>query len=926
MDETVEDAIAYLQEHPDAVNTLVFSEQHPRLLDALFASGNLPCIQLFLQLFLDAKITINMDGPYDSSTRAERNAKPELAGQPKPSYMQILVKRVVESPVLIPVDFLKRIVDTWKPNMLYQANAAGAYVPPVVYFYVLMAKQVDKRTHYFPFYQYLFDAQPELAKSISILHMACTRIDLPMVQLILKHVPPGWADTHTPQHVNALSSVVEGCIQLKQVPAEAAEIIRLLLEAGCTANAMIFHFMTARGSTLLYRLAENLVHDSLRDLFLLLVRHPSTDVNYQPPAELGQGVIRQLLITVCMDKGYDDLVREIVAHGGNLCKSIENTSLPPLLRMVCDKAFVSRYEADLEQWLAPGGALYRNTTHAECKNLLSDMITFLFSDPTLAPPPPAAPTDSFRVSLLKHGLKNCNYYRVAIHPPEEIERRRLMWIRALPEGDDYYYNEGTLFFPHEHPLETASGFNGGITSKGLVQHISQAETVMFANNQQKQAGIPCYLGSECSTPLSLAELSAFLPKAVWQAWKPQTSTPILRGLRQTLGEQSLNAVIKNVRSEDKTYGMIFSNAVCPFCLESVFRETGCSYMYHQPSATAATISTTPYCRKDLCVKELYDAFYKAAEEYKAAEQAANGWMWDPAALRIEFCVECGAATVNHRHVRMGNDNKLTALPQPERVAANGDRVIDYGTCPGGGRRELIARSLGALEAYSALPAKDRKPMEERTVVAKAAWKAATDPRFLGMADQYLAMMGEYEPVLLEYRKLKMEYDALEKKVKEAKETNSANLPALETQFAEKKAVFDPVSDRLIQMEKTMTFPIGVARENITYNNDDYRAFEQQQRRSKNGNNLLKKAIQAEIGTTNEPAAGANAANAEGPLYAAAANHIDGDEKEEQEGGKRNRGTRNRKHGTRNRKRGTRNRNRKHGTRKSKRGTRRSKSK
>ncbi len=275
---------------------------------------------------------------------------------------------------------------------------------------------------------------------------------------------------------------------------------------------------------------------------------------------------------------------------------------------------------------------------------------------------------------------------------------------ALREGDDMFGATGKLYDIHEHSVEQ------GITQESLEGYL---ESTMVGDEYDVKcyaAGGGAHVG--CTKKLLLREIEFMVSADFFERYSAPRPKKI--GLDQNVG--NFDNVLRNIKSYDTGWGDIYHSTMCPYCLSFDERGEGCSVMTHVN--TMGADADPPYCQKDKQVAEI-------VAKYKAAGTALDGGY-----IRLEWCVECGCPGSSHKHfsfdlTRMIEHNKIADPRYP------GEMKYDYGSCPGGGRPELIARMLAVRDVYRRRNIRD--PKMERKQAALAADKAPLDAGLMARA-------------------------------------------------------------------------------------------------------------------------------------------------------------------------------------------------
>ncbi len=275
------------------------------------------------------------------------------------------------------------------------------------------------------------------------------------------------------------------------------------------------------------------------------------------------------------------------------------------------------------------------------------------------------------------------------------------------KGVDFMGDEGQLYDIHNHPLD------GAITQDSLEAY---CESHM---RDVDKTEVPCYWQPEpgdsprnCKHKLRLEEVRAIVSHEFYERYNKQA--PIKTGLNQIV--PVYNIVFEDKRTVDTSPAHwggatgIYGKAVCPFCLQLENREYGCAYMLHD-NPTRLPDTDAPFCMEHFKTP-LWDMYKKRAIALLGPGTAED---LPEAAIHLEFCIECGRPSVNHRHFNLNNPPDL--MP-----------VADSGLCTGGGRPEMFARILAIREIFRN-PEID-VPAEERAAAATAADAAVRDPAYI----------------------------------------------------------------------------------------------------------------------------------------------------------------------------------------------------
>jgi hypothetical protein len=262
--------------------------------------------------------------------------------------------------------------------------------------------------------------------------------------------------------------------------------------------------------------------------------------------------------------------------------------------------------------------------------------------------------------------------------------------KSLRKGEDLFGNEGKLYDIHEHDEM------GATTSASLEQYL---RGTMSGDDYEPKC---YYSGNGCTKKLVKNEIRAIVSKEFYdEFFAPR---PVKTGLNTEVG--FYETVFRNNKSLDPAWGNIYHATMCPFCLKFEERDNGCSYMTHA-NPNDLSLTESPYCPNERGVSEIIGKYKNAA-----ARLEGDGY-----GIHLEFCVECGRPCSGHQHFKLDMSGMIPTkqIVNPRNPA---QMIYDYGTCPGGGRPELIARMMAVRNVYRRRNLKDIK--EERLVAALAA--------------------------------------------------------------------------------------------------------------------------------------------------------------------------------------------------------------
>lgn len=317
---------------------------------------------------------------------------------------------------------------------------------------------------------------------------------------------------------------------------------------------------------------------------------------------------------------------------------------------------------------------------------------------------------------------------------------------CVRKGTGYllYDEDVHIYDIHKHPLEA------GISREGLEGYLES-----HIRDVDKTA-IPCYYKpnpsgtiGNCTKPLSLYDIQMIVSPEFFERFNKPVA--VKAGLDQII--PFYDSILTNTKSVDPLgFGNIFHHSMCPFCLQFESRSEGCAYLTHENPKMLDT-SASPFCLDSFLVKDIIEKYSKYARE----DSSFDG------VLHLEFCAECGAPCNRHQHFDMKNPGKY--IPSIRR-----GRNFDYGVCPGGGRRELVARVLAVRDIF-----KESTPTNmagERLRAALAAENAATDPSYLERADAILAAEPDKRKFNTEVPKTKIYTNSIEEDSKEPERDTS----------------------------------------------------------------------------------------------------------------------------------------------------------
>jgi len=284
-------------------------------------------------------------------------------------------------------------------------------------------------------------------------------------------------------------------------------------------------------------------------------------------------------------------------------------------------------------------------------------------------------------------------------------------------GTDFAADDGQLYDIHNHPMDAAT------TRDSLEGYLEQ---FIRMSDSDKEKGVPCYHkptpvargqpepATNCTQNITMKEIQTIVSYEFFKRFSaPQ---PFKSGLDTVM--PVYEAALPNTKALEEGYGDEYHETMCPFCLQTMSRGEGCSYMTHENPKRLDT-QESPFCQKEFVVQSILD-------KYKAMAQHIDG---EEMPLHIEVCVECGRPCSRHQHfdITSAEPKLVAALRRPD-PANPGRMIMDYATCAGGGRTELFARMLAVRDVYK--KGEHKNPKEERDAAALAADAAAKDPAYL----------------------------------------------------------------------------------------------------------------------------------------------------------------------------------------------------
>jgi hypothetical protein len=252
---------------------------------------------------------------------------------------------------------------------------------------------------------------------------------------------------------------------------------------------------------------------------------------------------------------------------------------------------------------------------------------------------------------------------------------------------------------------------------GCPFHLTMSEVHTICKAEQVRLGV-----SGDGSPLAwYDEFAKYIPPV------PNTALAehIIDATQQPPRTASLTAILHDTKwSTGDIWGPQYHLTMCPFCLSYIGREEGCIYVQHDNSIGG--ITQVPKCLGKNLVSELFERYTKEGRRIVQADRTGlfEDYLGNNIYPGLEVCVECGRPCLGHYHFD---------LRQPRM---NIFTTIQYDKCPGGGRRELIARVLAVRKTQRENPGMDRAELHRRcALAADVAWN---DQGLLAKADLLLA--------------------------------------------------------------------------------------------------------------------------------------------------------------------------------------------
>lgn len=308
--------------------------------------------------------------------------------------------------------------------------------------------------------------------------------------------------------------------------------------------------------------------------------------------------------------------------------------------------------------------------------------------------------------------------------PRALIYNWMPYVRALQkfakrEGEDFAAEEGQLYDFHNHPLDA------GITKDTLEGYIREK---LESRAIKKTNQIPCFWQhSGCTQQLTLDQLRPIISdelRHTLEEIENESPNPSIFNSVVTRGKN----ILQNTQTATNTWGEIYHQSICPFCMVAVDRNSGCAYMNHGTSTLIpGTNIYTPGCQESELVQEIRDKYVAAIN---TLQENGTLVLYDQNyGFHFEFCVECGRPCVNHQHFTIFTNGEQPGIEPPRVVNTGG--ITDYGKCDGGGRTEMFARVLAIRKVLRTYFGADKK--EQRRRAALAADSAPSNTIFMTQA-------------------------------------------------------------------------------------------------------------------------------------------------------------------------------------------------
>ncbi|NBT49387.1 MAG: hypothetical protein EBT07_16515, partial [Actinobacteria bacterium] len=208
---------------------------------------------------------------------------------------------------------------------------------------------------------------------------------------------------------------------------------------------------------------------------------------------------------------------------------------------------------------------------------------------------------------------------------------------ATRAGTDFAADDGQLYDIHNHPLDAAT------TRDSMEGYLEQ---FIRMSDSDKEKGVPCYHKpapvlrglpepeTNCTQNITMREIQTIVSYEFFKRFSaPQ---PMKTGLNTVM--PVYEAALPNTKALEEGYGDEYHETMCPFCLQTMSRGEGCSYMTHENPKRLDT-QAAPYCQKEFVVQSILDKYIDMAKRIDGEDMP----------LHIEVCVECGRPCSRHQH-------------------------------------------------------------------------------------------------------------------------------------------------------------------------------------------------------------------------------------------------------------------------------------
>ena len=365
-----------------------------------------------------------------------------------------------------------------------------------------------------------------------------------------------------------------------------------------------------------------------------------------------------------------------------------------LLVVLADKKYEVTQETELSTNLTPELKFHRMA------NKVLENAIYPFENDDREP--------SYNFSSLYYGRVNPITGEARLIHGYELSRVCSLYYSALSNyslriaAEDYLFAaEGDRVFDlHNHPIE------GAINQENLQGHLESNSEIENKNR------IPCYWRPEpgdspknCKEFLNLQEIFYCVDYKFFFKFKR------VKGREDTslsLNIPKYDQILydsNESQPQDPSWPNLYHQGVCPFCLESVTRDSGCIYMTH-PNPQGLPDSESPFCNPALVNQRMLDFYRKKGREI-------DGSYIPGIQDHVEFCIECGRACYNHKHFSYKHYNKLLGEGGPA-------------VCNGYGRVEMFARVLAIRKSFKEAPINASNDLENFLKYRIAASEAANE--------------------------------------------------------------------------------------------------------------------------------------------------------------------------------------------------------